>query len=61
MAKKKFPKTMYVRRENDGDNDFFVAEYDLEFHAEIGEKVPVAIYDLVSVETVTAKVEISTE
>ena len=59
MTTTKFPKTLYVKYEEDGDQCFPVASEDAEAHAEIGEKVRVGIYDLRVSSTVTAVVEVA--
>lgn len=52
MAEKKFPERLFVKREHNGEESWFVADdnnYDL---AEIGAKTKVGVYQLVNTETV---------
>lgn len=59
MAKKKaeFPETVYVAREFDGKDPYFVAEDDISDHADLAGDTRVAVYKLVEVVTVKVKVE----
>lgn len=55
----KFPKTLYVKYEEDGDSYYFLADEDPAAHAEVNGKVRVGVYDLRVATTVTAKVEVA--
>lgn len=55
MAKKKFPKHVFVGVEKDTDgSSFLVAHDDAAGHAEINKEIEVAIYDFVRVVKVRA-------
>jgi hypothetical protein len=56
----KFPKTLYMRTEDDGNAHYFIAAEDLDDHAVIGEKVKVGIYELVETVRLTTLLETST-
>jgi hypothetical protein len=45
-----FPKKLYVKIEGEKNDQYFVASEDTEFLSEVGEKVKVATYQLVTVE-----------
>lgn len=47
MAKMQFPKTLFVKVEEDGGTEWFVADDDAVSLAEAGEKIKVARYELV--------------
>ena len=59
MAIKKFPQTIYLAQDEDGDDDSFFIEYDdiEELHNRDGEKV--GIYKLVEVRKVNVKVDVN--
>lgn len=61
MAKKKseFPGTLYVARqwERNGENPYFVADADIDVHADLGGDTRVAVYQLIEVVTVKVKIE----
>lgn len=59
MAKKKaeFPNDVYVRRDWDGSDPYFVAEDDIGEHADLKGDTRVAVYKLVEVVTVKVKIE----
>lgn len=46
MAKKKYPKTIFVKREKDGTDSFLVAHEGVTDAAEMNEDVEVAVYKL---------------
>jgi len=49
----KFPKVLYVKREREsGGHEYFIAAESAEGLAEMGEKFPLAIYELKSVGSV---------
>jgi hypothetical protein len=56
---KAFPKTIYLKYEEDGDNSFFIASEDPADHAEVGGKVRVGVYELKVSTTVTAPVVVA--
>lgn len=61
MAKAKaFPRVLYVVREEEGDDEYFVAADTEEYHAKIGERVVVAVYELKHTGTITATVKVET-
>lgn len=43
---KAFPKTLYVKRETEGDTGYFLADGDRDMFAVIGERERVAVYEL---------------
>lgn len=53
----KLPKSLYIKIEQDGDDEFFIANEDLYDIAEKGETIKVGIYKLQSVKTVRMLVE----
>lgn len=60
MAKQKkggpdFPITLFVKREDDGDDHYFLSVEDVGSLAEQGESVPVAIYKYVGSKILTIK------
>jgi hypothetical protein len=54
-----YPKTLYVKEEQDGDSFYLLASEDLSEHAEVGEKVKVGVYELKQTSILTAKPEIA--
>jgi hypothetical protein len=42
----KFPKTLYVKRDVDGDDTYFIANEDTSCHAEVNEVVTIGVYKL---------------
>jgi hypothetical protein len=58
---KKFPKTVYVKIENEGDekDEFLNLAESVEEHAEIGEAVRVAVYERKEIVTVTTAITAS--
>ena len=58
MAKKNFPKMLYVKTEEDAGTKYFVADDSMEAIAEVGEKIHVALYQLVEVSNVELVVKI---
>jgi hypothetical protein len=59
MAKKKFPKLMYVKRVNKGtDDEFFSADKDYKFHAEPNEEITIGVYELKFVRILVNKSEL---
>lgn len=53
---KKFPKTLYVKRESDGaSSEFFIADEDREALAEKGSRLRIAVYELVEVQEVETR------
>ena len=52
MAKKNFPKTHYVKIEEDSDTSYFVADADPILLAEQGDKIRLAQYQLVEVSNI---------
>lgn len=57
---KSLPKTLYVRRDTDGDETFLVAEETLRDQSDLEEKRIVGEYKLVQTFEVTAEVEVKT-
>lgn len=55
----KFPKTIYVKIEEDGDEPWLNASEDPAAHAEFGESIPIAEYQLVRATVVKSKVEVA--
>jgi hypothetical protein len=53
---KKLPHTIYVRREDDGDVSYLLADSDVEQHAVIGESERFGVYTLSHYVLVTAGV-----
>lgn len=47
---KKFPKTLFVKAEKEGDSEYFVADVDAGSLVEMGDKIKVATYQLVEVQ-----------
>jgi hypothetical protein len=45
----KFPKVLYVKKEKDGDNSYFIADAALSDVVEIGESRDVAMYKLTEI------------
>lgn len=58
MAKKTFPDVLYVKHETDGSESWFTPSADAGDHAEIGEKVQIAVYRMDRIATVTAQPEV---
>jgi hypothetical protein len=58
-ALKNFPKQLYVKQEQDGEETYLVANEDPAVHAEVNGKVRVGIYDLRVTSTVTARAEVA--
>ena len=56
---KAFPKTLYVKQEEDSVESYLLASADPAEHAEVGGKVRVGIYDLRVCSTITAPVEVA--
>lgn len=56
---KKFPKTLYVKIEEDGDTSYFVADADASPLAEQGEKIRIATYELVDTHSVILVTQIA--
>lgn len=55
-----FPEKLYVTKENEGDEEEFLNPHPtINETAQVGEEVRVAVYELVSISTVTTKIEIS--
>lgn len=46
---KTFPKILFVKIEKDSDTDYFVADANAHWLVEMGERIPVAQYQLVDV------------
>mgnify|MGYP001609459237 CR=1 FL=1 len=56
---RKFPKTLYIKCENEGTDDaFFACDIIFETYAEIGEEIPVAIYELKEIRTLVTRGEL---
>lgn len=51
----KFPKTLYVKIEEDGDENYFVSFVEIGELAELGETVPVGVYELKGAGEVTTE------
>jgi hypothetical protein len=59
MAKKKFPKLMYVKRENEGTSEeYWHAEENYEEHAENNEEITIGVYELKFVRMLVNKSEL---
>lgn len=56
---KNFPKQLYVKQEQEGDETYLIASEDPAAHAEVNGKVRVGIYDLRVTSTVTARAEVA--
>ena len=50
---KKFPDTLYVKREKDSDTEYFVSDADAGSLLDQGDKTVIATYQLVEVQTGT--------
>jgi hypothetical protein len=61
MAKAKFPKTLYVRREDEGGESWLSANDEVEMVAEISGPRTVGVYKLVKIATVKTKVKLKGE
>jgi hypothetical protein len=55
---KKFPKKLFVKVEQATPEDYFVAEEGIEGMCMVGERVKVAIYELVQVDTLEGLVKV---
>lgn len=58
MAKEKFPRVIYVKREKDGDTSYLAADDSAAGHAEVNQEVEIAIYNLSRVTVVKANAEV---
>lgn len=58
MAKDKFPRVIYVKKEQDRDSEYLVADASAAAHAEINGEVEIAIYNLSRVTKVKASAEV---
>ena len=59
MKSREFPKTLYIKVEDPGTEEaFFACNTDFEMHAEIGEEIPVAIYELKEIRTLVTRGEL---
>lgn len=59
MAAKAFPKALYVKWEEDGDDSFLLCAEDAANYAVPNGKVRVGVYELKVATTVTANVEVA--
>lgn len=60
MSKKKFPKTLYVKRENpDSGDEYMSTSEDFATLAESNDSVAVGVYELKCVRTIVNKSELS--
>lgn len=55
---KKFPKKMFVKIDSDSENDYFIANEDMGGMCDVGERVQIAIYQLVQIDTVEGLVKV---
>jgi hypothetical protein len=61
MAKKRFPKTLYVKTEEEGNDTFFVALESVTGCVEVGETAKIGVYQLVGLGEATGVVNAHTK
>lgn len=54
----KFPKTLFVKHEGSGDEAWLNPAESADHHAELGESIPVGIYQLVEVKEISTSVSL---
>lgn len=55
---KKFPKKLFVKIDTDTDTEYFVADEGIDGMVEVGQKVQIALYQLVEVNTAEGLVKV---